>query len=142
MKLFLSLPIANCADSNGELSPDYRKNIETLMAGLRVSGHDVFCILESLCWKVNSTRSPGELFGAGLDGLDASDKMIVLLDSPVSSGVQIELGYAYAKGKIIEMYQIGEPGWSNMAFAELCKAQVHRVHDTADFVQSAIRNNS
>jgi hypothetical protein len=142
MKIFLSLPIANCADANSELSPSYRKNIEALIIGLRNAGHAVFCILEELNWKVNSQKSPEELFGAGLLGIDEAEKMIVLLDTPISSGVQIELGYAYARGKSIEIYQVGEPGWSNMAFGKLCKANIYSVDDTADFVRKAIQNNS
>lgn len=142
MKLFLSLPITSRTLQDCTLDPDYKAIIQKLIEDLRNHGHDVFCVLERLDWKMSSNEPPDVLFGAGLDGITPSDKMIVLLDQVISPGVQIELGYAYAKNIPIEAYQIGKPAWSNMAFLRLANSPLHTVDTPEAFAAQALRNNA
>lgn len=142
MKLFLSLPITSRTLPDGTLDPTYQATIQNLIEQLRKQENTVFCVLERLQWKMSSIEPPEVQFGAGLDGLAPSDKMIVLLDQVVSPGVQIELGYAYAKNIPIEAYQIGKPTWSNMAFLRLANSSLHTVDTPEAFAAQALRNNS
>ncbi len=85
--------------------------------------------------------APHEEFKHDFEQIDACDKMIVLMEERVSAGVQIECGYAYARGKNIEVYQIGKPAWSNQTFAQVNGHEIILVQSVDDFVEKALARN-
>ncbi len=67
--------------------------------------------------------------------IDRADKVVVLLEERISAGIQLENGYAYAKGKDIQVYQVGKPAWSNQAFAKLNGHEIVSIEDIDDFAR-------
>lgn len=142
MKYFLSVPFSSRADENGVVNAAYRADIERLIDGLRSHGHEVFCALEHTNWNINKLAVPEDEFRKDLAEIDSSDRMLILLEERVSAGVQLENGYAYAKGKQFETYQIGKAAWSNMAFTRMAGAGLIPVKSVADFVEQALRQTN
>ena len=141
MKIFLSTPFSSRVDSDGSVIPEFRQSIEQLLIDLRAVGHQVFSALEYTNWKIGENVAPDEEFRIDLREIDTSDKVICLLEERVSAGVQLELGYAYAKGKQLEIYQIGKSAWSNLAFSAAVGCGLEPVENIDDFVTKAIKNN-
>jgi nucleoside 2-deoxyribosyltransferase len=141
MKLFLSVPFSSKTDKAGNVNTDYRAYIQQVLEGLRGNGHTVFCALEHTGWHLSESMAPEEEFRQDLAEIDEADKLIVLLEEQVSPGVQIEIGYAYAKGKQLELYQVGEPKWSNISFSRLSGHELRRVRSLDEFVEYAISEN-
>ena len=117
MKIFLVVPFSSRVAEGGEVEPSYRKTIEGLIAQLRAHGRSVFCALEYADWRIGGLTTPEAELGHDLAEIDSSDLLVVLLEERISAGIQLECGYAYAKGKDIAAYQIGKPAWSNAAFS-------------------------
>ena len=141
MNIFLSVPFSSRINTDGTVEASYQKLIEQLLLGLRERGHNVYCALEYAEWKMGGSTSPEEEFRQDFAEIDNTDKLIVLLEERVSAGVQLEEGYAYAKHRIIELYQIGKPAWSNMTFAKLNGHEIIAVQNVDDFVDQALRHN-
>lgn len=142
MKIFLSIPFTSRVDSAGNVEPEYRSIIENLLATLRSHEHEVFCALEHTGWIFGGTTPPEEEFRKDLEEINNSDKLIILLEERVSAGVQLETGYAFAKDKEIEIYQIGKAAWSNLAFSRLSGQGIIAVKDVPDFVAQAKTHNT
>jgi nucleoside 2-deoxyribosyltransferase len=139
MKYFLSVPFSSRVDGAGNVLAEYRQIIEQLILGLRAAGHEVFCALEHTKWSMDELAVPEDEFRKDLAEIDACDELIILLEERVSAGVQIENGYAYAKGKKLQTYQIGKSAWSNMAFSKLSGAEIVQVKDINDFAHQVLR---
>ena len=137
MKIFLSVPFTSQVDSAGNVNADYRAAIEDLIKALRDHKHEVFCALEHADWSMGGLTLPEEEFKKDLSEIDRADKLIILLEETVSAGVQLENGYAFAKGKALDIYQIGRPAWSNMAFGRLSGNGIIPVKSVLDFVHQA-----
>lgn len=141
MRIFLSVPFSSRVDDSGQVDPDYKSAIKALLAALRKAGHAVFCSLEHTTWSIDELAIPEEEFARDLKEIDACDKLIILLEERVSAGVQLENGYAFAKGKRLETYQIGTPAWSNVAFSRLAGVGIIPVKSVLEFVNQATARN-
>jgi nucleoside 2-deoxyribosyltransferase len=141
LNIFLSTPFSSRVGTNGTVESAYRRTIENLLADLREHGHQVYSALEYSEWKMGGTTPPVEEFKQDFDEIDAADKLIVLLEERVSAGVQLECGYAYARHKVIEMYQLGKAEWSNKTFAEVNGNDIISVQNIDDFADQAIQRN-
>ena len=142
MKIFLSVPFSSRVDESGQVNAEYRHAIEDLLTNLRQQSHEVFCALEHTNWIMGGVALPEEELKKDLEEIDRSDKLIILLEERVSSGVQLENGYAFAKGKELEIYQIGKASWSNIAFGRLSGIGNIPVQSILDFVDQAKHHNS
>lgn len=142
MKIFLSVPFTSRALPDDTLDPDYERQMRFVIRSLTEAGHTVFCALEHANWTFGGLTPPEEELQKDLQEIELCDKMIVYLEERVSSGVQLELGYAYAKGKRIEVYQEGKASWSNAAFVKLSGNTATAITGIDDFAQKAIANNS
>jgi len=118
MKIFLSVPFSSRVNLQGDAEALYRRSIETLLAELRKHNHEVYCALEHAQWKMGGLTPPDEELRHDFAEIDATDKVVVLLEATISAGVQLENGYAFARGKTIEAYQLDKPAWSNIAFPD------------------------
>jgi len=141
MNIFLSVPFSSYVDGNGDVETTYRESIERLLTNLRAHDHSVYCALEYADWKVGGLTLPEEELKHDFEEIDRADKVVVLLEERISAGVQLEDGYAYAKRKVIEDYQIGKPTWSNLAFAKLNGHEIVPVQSIDDFVDQATSND-
>jgi nucleoside 2-deoxyribosyltransferase len=139
MNIFLSVPFSSRIDESGLIEKSYRHSMEALIAGLRERGHEVYCALEYAQWKMGGMTAPEEELKHDFEEINKSDKLIVLLDKVVSAGVQLENGYAFAKGKAVVMYQIDSPAWSNIAFSRLNGHEIVLVKSDADFVGQVLK---
>lgn len=126
---------------DGSLDPEYEKHVKLLISSLRNNGYTVFCALEHANYSFGGLTPPEEEFQKDLDEITSSDKMIVFLEERVSAGVQLELGFAYAKDVAIEIYQDGKPAWSNIAFSRLSGNVLKEVLNFEDFTNSVIKNH-
>lgn len=142
MRIFLSVPFSSQVDASGKVNHTYRASIEKLISALRQAGHEVFCALEHANWGMSELAVPEEEFKRDLAEIDACDKLVILLEERVSAGVQLENGYAFAKGKNLEAYQIGKAAWSNIAFSRLAGGSITPVESVLDFVNQAIVRNT
>jgi hypothetical protein len=86
-----------------------------------------------------SDDDPVAEFRHDLSEIESSDVVVALLEERVSAGVQIELGYAFAKGKSVYLFQIGKPAWSNTQFASISGDGLKVVEDEKQFVEAAIK---
>lgn len=141
MRIFLAVPFSSRVDADGNVMGDYRKSIEKLLGGLRQRGHTVYCALEYTKWRMDGLSLPEEELGQDFTEIDAADKLIVVLEEQLSAGVQLESGYAYARQKVIEVYQIGKPAWSNIAFSRLNGNDIISVQSIDDFVGQVLERN-
>jgi hypothetical protein len=141
MNVFLSVPFSSRIAADGKVEASYRQSIEELLTGLRAHSHDVYCALEYSGWKMGGYGTPAEEFKHDFEQIDDCDKMIVLMEERISAGVQIECGYAYARGKAIEVYQIGKPQWSNQTFAQVNGHEIISVQGIDDFAAKALSKN-
>ncbi len=92
MKIYMAGPLFTVAERlfNAELAKR-----------LRFARHQV-----RLPQELDSSRSPGELFGLALDGISWSDVVIACLDgADPDSGTAAECGYARAVGRPIVAYR-------------------------------------
>ena len=142
MKYFLSVPFSSRVDENGVVDAAYRADIEQLIGGLRQKGHEVFCALEHMHWSTSELAVPEDEFRKDLAEIDSCHQMLILLEERVSAGVQLENGYAFAKGKQFQTYQIGKAAWSNMAFARMAGDELLLVNSVGDFVDQALRRST
>lgn len=142
MKIFLSVPFTSRALPDNTLDPDYEQQMRFVIRSLADAGHSVFCALEYTNWTFGGLTPPEEELQKDLQEIEVCDKMIVYLEERVSSGVQLELGYAYAKDKTIEVYQEGKASWSNAAFVKLSGNTATAITGLDDFVQKVIANNT
>jgi hypothetical protein len=141
MKLFLAVPFSSRVDTAGIVVPEYRSTIERALVGLRAIGHEVFCALEYSDWAIGENVDPTTEFRKDFAEIDASDKLVVLLEEKVSAGVQLELGYAYARDKQLQMYQIGKAAWSNNAFSGAVGCDILPVENVDDFIDKVVASN-
>lgn len=139
LRLFLSVPFSSRVNESGNVESMFRAEVERLIGGLRVYGNHVFCALEYDNWRIQSVADPVDELKKDFAEIDACDRVVVLLEERVSSGIQLENGYAYAKEKEIEVYQIGKPTWSNSAFSRLNGHEIIPVSDIKDFVDTVLK---
>ena len=132
------VPFSSRVTSDGSVELAYRGDIERLITGLKQKGHTIFCALEYTGWKMGGSTAPEDELRHDFEQIDASDTLIALLEEKVSAGIQLECGYAHAKNKKIDMYQIGKTAWSNSAFATLNGNKIISVKDIPDFVDQVL----
>jgi Nucleoside 2-deoxyribosyltransferase len=137
MKIFLCVPFSSRVDAEGRVFNSYRKHIEALTTAIKELGHDYFVALEYTGWMMGGSTSPEDELKYDLSQIDESDVIIALLEERVSAGVQLENGYAFAKGKKVYVYQIGKPAWSNIAFSKIAGHAIVQVENESEFVESA-----
>ena len=135
MKLFLSVPFTSRVLPDGTVDPVYKQQLQQVIGMLRAAGHDVFCSLEHANWQLGGLTDPAEEFRTDLAQIDTADRLVVLLEERISAGIQIELGYSYAKGKELDVYQIGKPAWSNTSFLALANTPIKPVNDIESFIK-------
>ena len=140
MKLFLSVPFSSRIDAEGHVEPAYAEAIRQLVAQCRDQEHEVFCALDHTGYVLDNTVDPAEEFRTDFAHLDTSDRMYVLLEERVSAGVQLEMGYAYARGVEMRLYQIGKRAWSNNSFSALAGYPLVEIASEADFAECVIRD--
>ena len=116
---------------------NYREQIEDLTDYIRALGHESYVALEYANWHLGGDTNPREELQHDFQQIDESDALIALLEERISAGVQLEKGYAYAKGKKIYVYQMGTPAWSNDAFSELAGHEIVTVASEAEFIKRA-----
>ncbi len=142
MRIFLSIPFSSKVDPDGRVTADYRAAIEDLLVSLRKADHVVFCALEHARWSLGGVKLPEAELQKDFDEIDNTDKLIILLEERVSAGVQLENGYAFAKKKEMEIYQIGQASWSNLAFGRLSGVNNIPVDDVDKFVYQVKLKNT
>lgn len=141
MKLFLSVPFSSKVLPDGSLEPAYVAAMQACIAGLRKNGHEVFCSLEHAGWSFGGMTSPADEFRQDIAEIDRADKLVILLEERISAGCQIEIGYAFAKQKQLEVYQIGAPAWSNTAFFAFAQVPLTSVGGMDDFMLAVLAGN-
>ncbi len=98
-KVFLSTPVADKIDENGNVLPEYRLFIEAILDGLRKADIEVKAAVEYDGWRLDFDIPPEIAIKKDLEKVDASDELIALVNDKPSAGVQFEIGYAIAKSK-------------------------------------------
>lgn len=108
MKLFLSTTFSGKVNYDTlEVEPEFRRQIEQILATLRAAGHEVFAAVEDEGWRI-SDADPVEAVRYDIRRIEAADALVALLHDAPSAGVQWEIGYADALGK--KVYVLSEEG--------------------------------
>ncbi len=103
-KLFLATSFSGHVNyETGEVNADYRHLVEVVIDTLRtVGGFIVFCAVEHENWIITSDAAPEVGVEKDLGEIDESDVVLALLPTGlISAGLQYEVGYADAKGKMV-----------------------------------------
>ncbi len=101
MKLFVASSYSTKVNyDTGEVFPEFKTWLEELLTTVENAGHEVFSALRADDYKINDT-DPAEAFFLDKNSIDGSDAILAMLDDEVSPGVQVEIGYGVAKGKVV-----------------------------------------
>lgn len=138
MKLFLSVPFSSRVDDTGAVPQDYKDALGKVLEHFRSNSDEIWCALEDVGWNIHGSVDPADEFRKDFAQIDEADELLVLLEERVSTGVQIEIGYALAKNKRIRMFQIGQPSWSNTAVSSLGGYEIELVHDVDEFASRVV----
>jgi nucleoside 2-deoxyribosyltransferase len=116
MRIFLAVPFTQLVDDEGKVDLAYRSDIESVITILKEDGHRVYCAPEHEGWEVTD-HDPVSAFKRSLKEIDACDIFIAIIKSDISAGVELGMGYAFAKKKrIILASPTGRNlGWNNHA---------------------------
>jgi nucleoside 2-deoxyribosyltransferase len=116
MRIFLSVPFTQFVNEKGKVDSAYRSDIESVINILEESGHKVYCAPKKEGWKITD-HDPVTAFKRVFKEIDACDLFIAILKFDVSAGVELGMGYAFAKKKrIIIASPTGHNlGWNNHA---------------------------
>jgi nucleoside 2-deoxyribosyltransferase len=100
MKIFLSVSYSSQIAADGAVHPEYRANLEAVMAPLEKAGHTVFCAPRADKWKINDLK-PDEAFELDKKTVAETDVVVAFFGDSVSAGIHFELGLAYSQNKTI-----------------------------------------
>ena len=100
MKIFLSVSYSSKVDPTGKVMADYRSELEDVISVFEQDDHQVFCAPREDGWKLNDA-SPAEAFNLDIKTIDDCGIFMAFVGGQVSAGIQLEIGYALAKGKRI-----------------------------------------
>jgi len=116
MHIFLSVSFSSEVDKSGRVHAAYRSDLETLIEKLEEAGHEVFCAPRLEGWKI-ADHDPMHALKKDLTEIDKTDVYVAVLNERVSTGVQLETGYALARDKrIVLAAPTGIPmTWTNNA---------------------------
>lgn len=98
-KVFLSTSITDKIDEHGNVLPEYRLFIESILDGLRKSDLEVSAAIENDGWRQDFDVPPEISIKKVIEDIETADVLIALVNDRPSAGVQFELGYAIAKDK-------------------------------------------
>jgi len=104
MYIFLATSFSSKVLPDGSVEPEYRTQLEAIIAALESRGHIVLCGLREDGWRLND-QSPLAAFTYDVHSVEKADLLLVLIrNKPVSAGTQFELGYAQALDKEILIF--------------------------------------
>lgn len=120
----------------GPLFTEHEKAIVRQYAGmLRAQGHNVYVPMEHSipdAWSYSNHEWAKKVFDEDIRAIDRSDRMVVLYYGLYSdSGTAWEAGYAYAKGKCVEVVDCGCAEASLMVVNGQSANRVHLFYDVA-----------
>lgn len=134
MKIFVAASYSSKVNyETGEVVPDYRDWLESVLDTLEGFGHTVFCALRVDKYKIDS-GDPAGAFNLDIRQLRSSDALIALVDDKASTGVQTEVGYALALGKMVVFAHESnsELSWFNKAIIRAGQAAERELPFSAD----------
>ncbi len=101
MKIFVAASYSsNVNYDTGEVFPEYKEWMESVLTIIEGHGHTVFCALRADDYKINDS-DPVAAFFLDKENLNDCDVMLAIVTDKPSVGVQTEIGYAIAKGKTV-----------------------------------------
>lgn len=99
MKVFIAAAFSTKVNyDTGDVFPEYKEWIELMIDQVEAAGHEVYCALKEDQFKINDADPVGA-YNMDMSHIDSSDVLLALVDETASTGVQMEVGYAIAKGK-------------------------------------------
>ncbi len=134
--LFLSVSYSAQVDAQGRILPEYRTGLERTLSIFEDRQHKVFCAPREDGWKLND-MSPAEAFLLDVAEIEKSDVFIAFVGNRISDGIQLELGFALAKGKrIILLNQVDETlSYINKGMVESGRAELITFANQDDLAQ-------
>jgi nucleoside 2-deoxyribosyltransferase len=103
--VFLSAPFSQLLTDKG-LPEEFRKRLEEIIQHLEAKGWSVGSAHEREAWG-EKLDSPYKAVNADLQGIEDASALVAILNSPPSPGVQMEIGFALARGK--KLVLVGSP---------------------------------
>jgi len=100
MKIFVAASYsAHVNYETGNVHPEYKDWLETILCAAESLGHTVFCALSADGYKINGA-DPASAFRLDMRHIRESDALLALLGD-ISAGVQTEIGIALALGRTV-----------------------------------------
>lgn len=101
MKVFVAASYSSKVNyDTGEVFPEFKAWLEALIGQLEAGGHEVFCSLRHDGYRIND-RDPAAGLKLDFREITAADAVFALVESTISAGVQVEIGYSLALNKKI-----------------------------------------
>lgn len=125
MKIFVATSYSTQVDyETGQVFPDFKKELESLLTQLEDQGHTVFNAMRADQYKIND-KDPGEAFHLDEKHIAESDAMLALVGSRPSVGIQTEVGLAIAINKPVFLAHKPEDklAYFNLALVKAGKAK-------------------
>jgi nucleoside 2-deoxyribosyltransferase len=135
MKVFLSVSYSSQVDEAGRVLPTYRKELEAAIKEFETVNHYVYCAPREDNWTLNDT-SPAEAFNVDMRAVEGCDLFIAFIGNRISAGIQMEIGYALAKGKrvVLALPTTDKLGYVNQGLVDSGNAKLILFKDHSDLL--------
>jgi nucleoside 2-deoxyribosyltransferase len=133
MKIFLSVSYSSQVDATGKVFPEYRKELESVISVFEKINHHVYCAPREDLWTLNDT-SPADAFEVDMRNVNECNLFVAFVGNKVSAGIQMEMGFALAKGKriIIAIPATDKLGYVNQGLIDTRSAEILVYADSKD----------
>lgn len=139
-KLFISTSFSSKVDSDGNVTAEYRDFLQPILDATKEAGNEYFCAVEEANWTMADV-DPYEEFKSDLNQINQASTLLALVDSVVSAGVQIEIGYMLklletdSSKRLILAHPLDQPlSWSNNAISKLPGVSVCSFTSSEDII--------
>jgi nucleoside 2-deoxyribosyltransferase len=145
VKVFLAAPLTQTLGPDGRVDPGFRADLSRLHELLQRLGYDVFSAHVREKWG-EALDTPSGALAIDLAQLQSCDVIVALLGTPLSPGVQFELGYAvaYKKPLLIIASAEGDVPYLIRGLPDYATACIHRTDDAEAarrFLETALRRS-
>jgi nucleoside 2-deoxyribosyltransferase len=137
MKVFVATSFSTQVDEKGNVDPEFRHEVEGVLAALREAGHEVICAVETHKWVIGN-QAADDGVREDIADIEQTDVIVALLGVSPSAGVQFEIGYAvHAKKRVILVAKPGtELGWFNQGLVDAGLAEIASVENLLETLKS------
>lgn len=137
MKVFIAMPYSQLCDENYNLKPKYKNFCQKLTGKIKNLGWDYFLAHERENWGKDYC-SAEESTQIDFDTIKDSDLIVMIPGNPISGGVHVELGWASANNKKINLFLKKDADYSPMVTGIGCLTEANYYYYDNDYSDELI----